>query len=108
EITAHWCSTRDWAVKLECQAGINLAAYVHINTFIIWCTEEGHMVGGTPTDIQKGHKTTVTWERGNSLQHGLPRSHCPWLKIKAVWFAQNTSTVRLGQKYRASEQGRKT
>lgn len=71
KITARWCSTRDWAVKLECQAGINLGAYVHINTLIICYTEEGHVVGGSPADIQKGHKVKASVCTGKYCNHTM-------------------------------------
>lgn len=69
KITARWCSTRDWAVKLECQAGINLAAYVHINTLIICSKKEGHVVRSSPTDIQKGHKVKASVCTGKYCSH---------------------------------------
>lgn len=37
-------------------------------------------------------QTAVTWDLGNFLRPLLPCSHCPWLKIKAVWISWKPMT----------------
>ena len=49
---AETASTWDWAVKLEFQAGINLAGYVHINMLII-CSMMGHVVCGKTVTFKR-------------------------------------------------------
>lgn len=49
---AETASTWDWAVKLECQTGINLAGYVHINMLIIGSMGR-HVVCGTPVTLKR-------------------------------------------------------
>ena len=50
-VPAETGKTLDWAVKLECQAGINLPGYVHINMLII-CSVEMHCGPWHTLDIQ--------------------------------------------------------
>lgn len=56
--------TWDWAVKLEFQAGINLAGYVHINMLIIFSVE-GHAGCVTPVTFKRTQYKAHVLSLGN-------------------------------------------